>query len=336
MISVVMPAYNSAAFVAQAIESVLSQTYPHLELLVCDDGSTDGTQDIVAVFARRDPRVHLLQHQFRSVSRNCNAAIEHARYPWIARIDADDVMAPHRLELQISAAARDPSVVLWGSYAYLVNRHGKILRSVSIGPTTEEEYQKQRAAGKFIKILGPTVMFRRDLTLLVGGYDLQYDTAEDLELLLRLMDYGSPRVLPKILTYYRVHGGSATAGRVIHQQRLLRHIAYRNKARVAGLTPLSLESYIRCLDEAPLSARALEWMDGRSRQHFRDASVHHAEGRVMKAAASAFLAVACNPAFSLGRIRQRLSKAMRRRQVSALDHAQSVKVATDSDAMPRG
>ncbi|MGF7213477.1 glycosyltransferase involved in cell wall biosynthesis [Skermanella aerolata] len=114
MISVVMPSYNSAAFVAEAIESVRAQTFPYFELLVCDDGSTDGTQAIVQEYTRRDGRIRLLQHGFRSVSRNCNAAMEAARYDWIARIDADDIMHRHRLERQMAAATEDPSVVLWG------------------------------------------------------------------------------------------------------------------------------------------------------------------------------------------------------------------------------
>ena len=175
MISVVMPSYNSAAFVAEAIESVLAQTFPYFELLVCDDGSTDGTQAIVQEYTRRDGRVRLLQHGFRSVSRNCNAAMEAARYDWIARIDADDIMHRHRLERQMAAAAADPSVVLWGGFARLIDRTGRILRTAALGPTSEAGFQELRHSGRMIVILGPTVMFRRSLALELGGYDPRFD-----------------------------------------------------------------------------------------------------------------------------------------------------------------
>jgi glycosyltransferase involved in cell wall biosynthesis len=97
MISIVMPSYNSSEFIGEAIDSLISQTYPHFELLVCDDGSSDATQEIVRERARRDNRVQLIVNQHGGVSRNCNVGLKMAKFPWIARLDADDVAAPDRL-----------------------------------------------------------------------------------------------------------------------------------------------------------------------------------------------------------------------------------------------
>ena len=119
MISIVMPSYNSAAFIREAVDSVISQTYPHFELLVCDDGSSDATQEIVREMARRDNRIRLIVNQHGGVSRNCNVGLEAAKFPWIARLDADDVAAPDRLEIQIKAAERQPDVICWGGRAHL-------------------------------------------------------------------------------------------------------------------------------------------------------------------------------------------------------------------------
>ena len=216
MISVVMPSYNSAAFVAEAIESVLAQTFPYFELLVCDDGSTDGTQAIVQEYTRRDGRVRLLQHGFRSVSRNCNAAMEAARYDWIARIDADDIMHRHRLERQMAAAAADPSVVLWGGFARLIDRTGRILRTAALGPTSEAGFQELRHSGRMIVILGPTVMFRRSLALELGGYDPRFDPLRIWSCWTgwRTMDQvGRSRMLSR----YRIHGTSVTATSAVRQ-----------------------------------------------------------------------------------------------------------------------
>src|SRR4051794_8841043 len=136
MISVVMPSYNSADFIEQAIASVLAQTFPHFELLVCDDGSTDQTIPIVERLMSEDHRIRLLRNNCRNISRNCNLGLAQAKYPWIARLYADDIMHPTRLERQIEAAERDPAVVLWGSYARLVNRQGNPLRTLRTGPVT--------------------------------------------------------------------------------------------------------------------------------------------------------------------------------------------------------
>ncbi|WP_207478168.1 glycosyltransferase family 2 protein [Arenibaculum pallidiluteum] len=314
MISVVMPSYNSAAFVAEAIESVIRQTYPHWELLVCDDGSSDGTQDIVESYARADSRIRLLQHGFRSVSRNCNAAIAAARYPWIARLDADDVMVPRRLEWQMRASERDPAVVLWGGYARLTNREGRILRTAWCGPTTHAEYESQREAGRMMVILGPTVMFRRDLFLELGGYDPRFDSAEDLEFLSRIAERGPVLTLPRALTLYRLHGGSITAGKAAHQARLLQYIPLRNQARLAHRPEERLEEFLHKLDAAPVWSRAAEWLSGRSRQHYRNAVIHAAESRFAKAAAAVTLAVLMGPGFCLPRINARLARSIRWRQ----------------------
>src|SRR4051794_38722133 len=104
MISIVMPSYNSAEFIEQAIASVRAQTFPHFELLVCDDGSTDETVQIVERLMRDDSRIKLLRNNCRNISRNCNLAMLQAKYPWIARLDADDFMLPIRLEMQVKAA----------------------------------------------------------------------------------------------------------------------------------------------------------------------------------------------------------------------------------------
>jgi GT2 family glycosyltransferase len=322
MISVVMPSYNSAEFVEQAIDSVRSQTFPHFELLVCDDGSTDATIEIVERSMRQDDRIKLLRNNCRNISLNCNIGLQQARYPWIARLDADDVMLATRLETQIKAADKDPSVVLWGSYARLVNRKGQALRTSRTGPTTLEEFEKARLSGELIVIQGPTVMFRRDIALQVGGYDPFFNSAEDLELLHRMMAFGPLRILPTVLTHYRIHGSSLTSGRAAHQSRLLHYIKARNFANLAGRTISSPDEYMQALDGASARARILEWVDGRARQNYRNASIHHAEGRITQATLCLAAAVCLNPFFSTSRMSRRITRGAAWRIRAAVGRAQ--------------
>jgi glycosyltransferase involved in cell wall biosynthesis len=295
MISVVLPTFNSSAYLEPAIESVLAQTFRDFELLVCDDGSTDRTVDVVERMAARDGRVRLLRHGFRSVSRNCNAAIEAARFPWIARLDGDDLMLPERLERQAEAAARDPSVVLWGSHTGLINGKGRLLRVVRSGPEDEAAYRAARDGGRFVLIHGPSVMFRRDLALRLGGYDPRFDSIEDLDLLHRMIPHGTVRVIPEVLTLYRIHGASFTAGKVARQEHLRRYIVHRTQARLRRQEPLGLEDFLDRLANRPRLVRLHDQRRGLARRLYRNGRLDRAEGRYLAMALRVALALALSP-----------------------------------------
>ncbi len=106
LISVVMPVYNSAGYVAEAINSILAQTHINFEFIIVDDGSTDGTANIVREFAARDARIRPLFATHGGRSRAANLAIAQARGEWMARIDADDIALPHRLAVQLDWVQR--------------------------------------------------------------------------------------------------------------------------------------------------------------------------------------------------------------------------------------
>jgi glycosyltransferase involved in cell wall biosynthesis len=319
MISIVMPAYNSSAFIREAIDSIISQTYPHFELLVCDDGSPDDTQEIVREMASRDNRIKLIVNQHGGVSRNCNVGLKMAKFPWIARLDADDVAVPDRLETQIKAAERDPKVICWGGGARLINRHGRMLRGAQLGPVNESEYQTLRQAGKVIYILGPTVMFRRDDALAVGGYDPRFDGAEDIELLSRLACRGQVRTLPKVLTLYRIHGQSVTAQRSALQRHLFSFIEARNHAWQAG-EDMELEPYLADLAARPTLDRLRDGIAGKGSQYYRNTSIHFAERRLLSALGTGAMAALLQPVATSRRFGRRLVRGVIRR-IANLRHA---------------
>lgn len=317
MISVVMPSYNSAEFIGEAIRSVLGQTYRDLELIVCDDGSSDGTLAIAEAFAAQDPRVRILRNGHGGVSRNCNAGLKAARFPWIARLDADDVALPDRLERQMAAALERPEVVAWGGDARLINRRGTHLRRVRLGPCTVQDYEELRAGDKVIYILGPTVMFRRDLALELGGYDPRFDSAEDIDLLNRLAEIGPVLSLPHPMTLYRVHGSSVTSDKSARQEMLFQFMHERARAKRTGRR-VDLDDFLRQRASRSAPARLLCWMGGRARQYYRNTSIHLAEGRYVDAAGSAMLALVCGPAFTVLRFGRRASRSARQRTNTAL------------------
>src|SRR5882724_5687019 len=112
-VSVLLPAYNAAATVAKAAESVLTGDDVALELILIDDGSTDGTSEVLESIAR-DSRVRVISHQNMGLAASLNQGIAVASAPFIARMDADDISAPGRLDRQLKFLSDHPDVVLVG------------------------------------------------------------------------------------------------------------------------------------------------------------------------------------------------------------------------------
>lgn len=121
LVSVIVPAYNAEAFIGQTLDSVLSQTYKNIEVLVMNDGSQDRTAEIVEVIAQEDSRIILLQQLNAGVAAARNLAIQNSCAEYIAPIDADDIWFPEKLEKQMQLMLKaDPCVgVIYAWSAYI-------------------------------------------------------------------------------------------------------------------------------------------------------------------------------------------------------------------------
>jgi glycosyltransferase involved in cell wall biosynthesis len=188
-ISVLMPVRNAESTVEAAVQSISSQTFPHIEIVIIDDGSTDATPSILIKLASKDPRIHLHKTMPKGIAHALNFGIKKCRAPWIARMDADDLMTKDRLELQLSHTEANPHL---GVISGLITHGGEPggfamyvdwLNSV----TTPGDIERKR----FIEspIAHPSVMFRRDLIDRYGGYR-EGDFPEDYELWLRWLGAG--------------------------------------------------------------------------------------------------------------------------------------------------
>lgn len=130
LVSVVIPARNAAATVAQTVESVLAQSWPEVEAIVVDDGSTDGTADALAGF---DDRVTVLRNQpAEGVSNARNRALDRACGRYVAFVDADDYWAPEKLELQVTALRQSDAVMSHTGYVQLVDGQRSAKHPVSV------------------------------------------------------------------------------------------------------------------------------------------------------------------------------------------------------------
>jgi glycosyltransferase involved in cell wall biosynthesis len=197
--------------VAAAVESVLAQTFGGFELVVVDDGSTDGTGELLRTLARRDARIRVLQGRGAGLVAALNQGLDACRGAYVARMDADDVALPERLERSLQALDADEKLAGVGTQVEVFRDDQPVSPSMSryvawLNSLTDPALLFRE---RFIEspLCHPTVMFRRPLVQAAGGYE---DGAfpEDYELWLRLLSLGHRLVnLPQVL--YRWRDGEA-------------------------------------------------------------------------------------------------------------------------------
>jgi glycosyltransferase involved in cell wall biosynthesis len=213
VVSVVMPVYNGERFLAEAVESILGQTYANFELVAVDDASTDASGRIIDRYC--DPRVRVLKND-RNLggAGSANRGIAEARGVYVARLDQDDVSLPRRLEKQVEFLQRNPEIALVGTWAQLIDEGG---RPIGYRRFATESDDLHEALLKFCALVHSSVMFRRVPVLAAGGYGTGPlgRHCRDYELWLRLSETVRLANLPEVLVKYRVHPEQMSAERVL-------------------------------------------------------------------------------------------------------------------------
>lgn len=209
-ISVVIPLYNKAPFVDAALISVLSQTFSPCEVIVVDDGSSDGGGDIAR--ANRNPLIKVVSQQNAGVSVARNRGVEMAKGEWIAFLDADDYWYPNHLQLLSAAAERNPTSCLVGS-AYCEMRGGIKTRSVRTRlPVSGVLHDYFRASAYVPIFFTSSLMAKRSSLIAVGAFPIGVTHGEDLDTWARLALVADPvYVAEETVAYNLGIPGQATA-----------------------------------------------------------------------------------------------------------------------------
>jgi glycosyltransferase involved in cell wall biosynthesis len=245
-VSVVLPVYNGAAYVVEAVESVLSQTFHDFELVIIDDGSTDTTRELLAPLANRDNRLSIRVEPRRGLVGSLNFGISIARAPLIARMDADDAALPSRFAAQVAYLDAHPDCVAVGTSILKVDAQG---RSKSSPLRQTPRFDPLAFPPEIGGIPHPTAMMRRSAVVDIGGYRPHFYNAEDRDLWARLWQVGRIHQLPEVGLHYRVHAGSVT--RLKQGEQLLSHM----------LADMAAVAHALGLDDSALLRRSLETGD---------------------------------------------------------------------------
>jgi len=213
VVSVVMPVYNAERFLRQAVDSILAQTYRDFELLVINDGSSDSSLEILHSYS--DPRLRLISNETnKGLIAALNRGIDEARGEYIARMDADDISHPKRLERQVEFLKCNSTIAMVGTWINIVDREGRTLDKMEY-PSENKGIQENLLENACFA--HPSVMFRKICVVSVGGYRVIAKHAEDYDLWLRLSEVFPLANIPELLLDYRIHDDQICLLKVVKQ-----------------------------------------------------------------------------------------------------------------------
>lgn len=214
-VSVVLPVYNGAAFLREAIDSVLAQTFSDFELIAIDDGSTDASGDIIRSYD--DARLRLLAVPHAGLVAALNAGLARARGRYIARMDSDDRAKPQRLERQVAFLELHPEISILCSDVAIIDAAGlKTGRQTEHACTTSAVRDAMLYRIRLKPVIHPSVMMRRTVFETLGGYR-DYHCAEDHDFWLRATDHFGFARLNELLLDYRIYDGGISRTRALDQ-----------------------------------------------------------------------------------------------------------------------
>ena len=207
-VSVLMPVFNTARYLDDALDSIGAQSFTDIEFIVVDDGSSDGSTQMLQLFAAREPRMKLVTRGNLGLIATRNELLGAARGDLVAWMDSDDISLPQRLALQINEFDKDPNLVCLGSAAQCIDPDGNFL-NIERYPLLHPQILADQKKGGAMRF--PTTMMRRELALRVGGFREPFRMGEDFDLLLRLSEIGKMANLSDTLYLYRQHLASVCA-----------------------------------------------------------------------------------------------------------------------------
>jgi glycosyltransferase involved in cell wall biosynthesis len=217
IVSVLLSVYNCEKYLSEAIDSVLVQTFTDWELILINDCSTDSSGEIANVYAAKDQRIRYFSMNNNSGLATClNFGISQAIGKYIARLDADDIMKPERLEKQVAFMEEHLEMGIVGSSVESIDENGNFIANLNV----ETEPQKLK---KLLPIKNPffhpSIMMRVSFLREVGEYSSQYPYAEDYDMWIRFAQISSVGNIPLTLTKYRVLTTSVSRKSLRYQSR---------------------------------------------------------------------------------------------------------------------
>lgn len=287
--SILITVFNGLPYLPAAVDSMLGQTYTDTELVIVDDGSTDGTGSYLASID--DPRVRVITQPNRGTAAAANAGLAACTGELLARMDADDVSVPHRLQRQVDLLDQRPEIGMVGSFTQILGDAGP--DDVVALPVDHEEIVAALRAGRHA-LSHPTLMLRTELLRRIGGY-WPYPLVDDWDMMLRMCEITAVTNIPEPLLLYRVHRGSLNGAGMARMRYSIDFARARAEARRAGSPEPTEEGFAAGQAALPPYRRLAFRATVGSLTHYRRAVAEKAGPHPWRAAPHLLVAVALRP-----------------------------------------
>lgn len=231
LVSVLITVYNDEGNVGRAIESILKQTYQNFELVIVDDGSTDGTGAVLDSYQKKDGRIKIIRQPNGGTAGAANHGLKHCTGKYIARLDSDDHSYPYRLEEEVNFLEANPAIGLVGSGCHIADTSGRIIGQRNIRTTSPQKTLRNRCIYQH-----SDVMYRRDIVNSLSGdgvYRSKFK-AEDYDLWLRISEITGIAKLNSINGVWTLNGGGYTLSRKQEQMEAIKEVRKMATARRQG------------------------------------------------------------------------------------------------------
>jgi glycosyltransferase involved in cell wall biosynthesis len=311
-ISVLMSMKDALPYLEEAVSSILNQTVTDFEFIIVDNASSDGSVQYVESQQKKDSRIVLLRNAF-DMGQSCalNRGLAFCSSAWIARMDADDVALPIRLERQLEFVRDNADVGATSCLAcYIDSRGRRVGRTVS-APVTRAEFHRFAAENLPFGILHPGALIARNVLLELGGYRPEFEAANDIDLWCRISDRHLILVQPEFLMDYRIHGGSLSTQK--YELARLKHLWARDCmiARRNARPEPSWEEFLERRRNAPLLLRLNRWRKMHAKRLYRQAAEYHVVSRRARSFVAMGLAAFLQPEYTIPRLKGQIIHANR-------------------------
>ena len=297
---------NARPFVEQTVRSILSQTCSDWEMIVVDNASDDGSGDLVEHLARDEPRIRVLRNDADlGHSGGLNRGLADCRGRWIARIDADDVALPNRLERQLDFVKQYPDVKVTSCLAYYIDAKGNRIGKTHHDLTTRDAFARYMARNDPIGILHPGAFIQKRSLLAVGGYREAFGPANDIDLWCRIAERGGLiLVQPEYLMEYRIHGGSISATSFLLARLKGQWARDCMRARRSGNVEPTWETFMASRRNAPWWRHLNRWRKTQAKRLYRQSGQNYVGRRRIRALVEMTLATVLEPTYTLPRLQE--------------------------------
>lgn len=250
VVSVIMSVYNGETHLAQAIESIIKQTYKAIEFIIIDDASTDNSPAILKEFAERDQRIRVMRNQENiGLTRSLNKGLRICHGEFIARQDADDFSSPERIAKQVYFMTCNPDVMLLGTSGCLMDEKGKVLHNERVVSGTN---RLRKLIIKKNQFFHGSVMIRKSCLSKIGLYNEEFRSGQDYDLFLRIAENYAIENLWETLYHYRITSTAISMTKTKEQlmSGLIAQTAslHRRKGWLTAWEPGTFQKYEQMLD----------------------------------------------------------------------------------------